>query len=96
MDFEKNLSAARPHIYRFLLLFTCAQQNCRQLPGSRAPRNRSGGGVRCGARPAQFKGKESVGTQQRWRRHDKRQRGTHSGHDAGGSAAYRVRRLAVH
>jgi hypothetical protein len=33
---------------------------------------------------------------QRWRRHDEEQRGTYLGHDAGGSAANRVRRLPVH
>ncbi len=51
-----------------------------------------GGGVRCRARPTQFERKESVGTQQRWGRHDKGQRRTHLGHDAGGSVANRVRR----
>jgi hypothetical protein len=37
--------------------------------------------------------KESVGTQQRWGNHEKRQRGIHSRRDEGGSAANRGRRL---
>jgi hypothetical protein len=44
----------------------------------------------------QFKGKESVGTQQRRERHDEGHRRTHSGRGAGGSAANRVKRLPVH
>jgi hypothetical protein len=46
-----------------------------------------------GARPASLRGKESVGTQQRWGKQEKKWRRTHSGHDEGGSAANRVRRL---
>jgi hypothetical protein len=51
------------------------------------PRTVLGGGVGCGSRPAPFEGKKSVGTQLRWERHDKGQRGTRSGRDVGGSAA---------
>ncbi len=40
--------------------------------------------------------KESVGTQQRWGRHEKRQRRTHSGRDAGGSVANILRRLLIY
>jgi hypothetical protein len=47
---------------------------------------RSALGVGYGARPAQFSGKESVETQQRWERHDEGQRKIHLGRDAGGSA----------
>jgi hypothetical protein len=39
--------------------------------------------------------KESVGTQQRWGNHDERQRRIHSGRDEGGSAANRVRDIAI-
>jgi hypothetical protein len=46
--------------------------------------------------PAQFERKESVGTQQRWGRHDKRHRRTHFGIDAGRSVANRMRRLPIH
>jgi hypothetical protein len=45
------------------------------------------------AQPASPWRKESVGTQQRWGKHEKRQRRTHSRRDEGGSAANRVRRL---
>ncbi len=43
--------------------------------------------------PAQLWGKESDGTQQRWGKHEKRQRRAHSGRDEGGLLANRVRRL---
>ncbi len=38
-------------------------------------------------------GKRAVGTQQRWGKHEKRERRAHSGRDEGGSAANQVRRL---
>jgi hypothetical protein len=50
-----------------------------------------GWGVR--ARAAILWGKKSVGTQQRWGKHEKKWRTTHSGRDEGGRAANRVRRL---
>jgi hypothetical protein len=50
-------------------------------------------GVRGPARLTQ--GEESVGTQQRWGKHEKKWRRTHSGCDEGGSAANRVRRLLI-
>jgi hypothetical protein len=39
--------------------------------------------------------KESVGTQQRWGKHEKKWRRTHSGHDEEGSAANGVRKKIV-
>jgi hypothetical protein len=65
-------------------------------PGLPRASLQGGGGIGHGARPAQFRGKESVRTQQRWERHDKGQGKMHSGPDAGGSAANRVRGLSVH
>jgi hypothetical protein len=55
------------------------------------PVHRRGGEVRAWA--ALLWGKESVGTQQRWGKHEKKWRITHSGRDEGGSTANRVRRL---
>jgi hypothetical protein len=46
-----------------------------------------------GAWPALLWRKESVGTQQRWGKHDQKWRRTHSGRDEGASVANRVRRL---
>jgi hypothetical protein len=43
--------------------------------------------------PARSWQKESVGTQQRWGNHEKRQRKIHSSRDEGGSKANRVRRF---
>ncbi len=71
----------------------CARQRNRQLPGYGASRNRSADRGGRGARPAQFWGKESVGTQQRQGKHEKKWRRPNSGRHEGGSAASRVRRL---
>jgi hypothetical protein len=50
-------------------------------------------GMRDPARPTM--GKRVCGTQQRWGKHEKKRKRTYSGHDGGGSAANRMRRLLL-
>ncbi len=72
----------------------CPQRNG-QLPGSRASWNRSTDVGGWGARPASLQEKESVGAQQRWGKNEDKLERTHSGYDEGGSAANRVKIVAI-
>jgi hypothetical protein len=55
-------------------LWQCARQENRQLPGSRSSWNQSAKERGCGARPTPLWEKELLGTQQRWGKHERRQR----------------------